>query len=62
MWKDIISGWGNGDLQLEQYHEMLTWFSKSGVYTYHAGAIAESLHKLVRNGGKPYAPDLIDKG
>ena len=61
MWRDIISGWSSGDLQLEQYREMLTWFSKSGVYTYHAGTIAESLHKLVRNGGKPYAPDLIDE-
>lgn len=61
VWKDIISGWSNGDLQAEQYREMLTWFSKSGVYTYHAGTIAESLHKLVRNGGKPYAPALIDE-
>lgn len=61
VWRDIISGWSNGDLQLKQYREMLTWFSKSGIYTYHAGTIAESLHKLVRNGGKSYAPDLIDK-
>lgn len=61
VWKDIISGWSDSDLQLEQYREMLTWFSKNGVYRYHAGTIAESLHKLVRNGGKPFAPDLIDE-
>ena len=61
VWKDIISGWSNGHLQVEQYREMITWFSKSGVYTHHAGTVAESLHGMARNGGKPYALDLIDE-
>ncbi len=61
VWKDIISGWSNADLQPEQHRQILTWFSKSGVYSHHAGAVAESLHAMVRNGGKAYAPDLIDE-
>ena len=61
VWKDIISGWSNSDLQAEQYREMMTWFSKRDVYRHHAGMIAESLHGMVRNGGRPHAPLLIDE-
>ena len=60
VWKDIISGWSDGDMEPDQCRQMLTWFSKSGVYTHHAGTVAESLSRMVRNGGRPFVSDLID--
>ena len=61
VWKDIMSGWRAADLQEEQHRRVLKWFSIPDVYTHHAGDIAESLHALTRNGGKPYATSLIDE-
>ena len=61
VWKDIISGWRSADLGERQCRTMLEWFSNREVFTNHAGDVAESLHRLVRNGGKPYAIGLIDE-
>ena len=61
VWKDIISGWSSADLEERQCRTMLEWFSNQDVFTNHAGDVAESLHRLVRNGGRPYAVGLIDE-
>ena len=61
VWKDIMRGWNVSGLQEGQCREMLGWFAKPDVYTYHADVIVENLHGLVRNGGKPYATRLIDE-
>ena len=61
VWKDIIFGWRTANLQEQQCRTMLEWFSNRDIYEHHAGDIAESLHGLVRNGGRPYAAGLIEE-
>jgi hypothetical protein len=61
LWSSLIRGLQESDLPVEGWRELLTAASSPGLQAAHAYDIANLLYALVRDGGKPFALDLLEQ-
>jgi hypothetical protein len=61
LWPALIRGLQESDLTMDSWHELLTMASKPALQSTHAYDIANLIYSLVRDGGKPFALDLLDQ-
>ncbi len=61
LWPALIRGLQESDLNIEGWRELLNLTSNPALQSAHAYDIANLLYALVRDGGKPFALDLLDK-
>ena len=59
IWSALIRAWAEVNLNEVEYRKVLRWLSRSDLYRKHARSIADVLHGLVKNDGKPNAIDLL---
>lgn len=60
LWPALIRGLQESDMPAEGWRDLLTLVSDPALQSSHAYDIANLLHALVRNGGKPFALDLLE--
>lgn len=60
LWPALIQGLQESDLTMDGWHELLTLASIPALQSTHADDIANLLYALVKDGGKPFALDLLD--
>lgn len=60
LWPALIRGLQESDLTMDGWRDLLTLASIPELQTAHANDIANLLYALVRDGGKPFALDLLD--
>jgi len=61
VWPPLIRGLQEADLPVEGWRELLSAASKPELQAAHASDIANLLYALVRDGGKPFALDLLEQ-
>lgn len=61
LWPALIRGLQESDLSAEGWRELLTLISNPSLHSAHAYDIANLLYALVRDGGKPFALDLLEQ-
>ena len=61
LWPALIRGLQESDLTMEGWRDLLTLASNPALQSAHAYDIANLLYALVRDGGKPFALDLLDQ-
>jgi len=61
LWPALIRGLQESDLTMDGWHELLTLASNPALQSAHAYDIANLLYALVKDGGKPFALDLLDQ-
>lgn len=61
LWAPMLRGLREADLTLEDWTHLLNGFGRSELFTAHANDIANLLYSLVRDGGKPFALELLDQ-
>lgn len=61
LWPALIRGLQESDLPVEGWRELLTLVSNPALQSAHAYDIANLLYALVRDGGKPFALDLLEQ-
>jgi hypothetical protein len=61
LWPALIRGLQESDLAMDGWHELLTLASNPALQSAHAYDIANLLYALVKDGGKPFALDLLDQ-
>ena len=59
LWEALIRAWAAWNMEETDARRVINWLSHHQLYAEHARAIADALLGLVRDGGKPYAPDLL---
>lgn len=59
LWPGLIRAWSQAELSEDQHCEALNRLSKIELHPYHPRAIADALHSLVKDGGKPYASRFL---
>jgi hypothetical protein len=60
LWPQWARGLQESELSVEAWHDLLALISSPSLQSVHACDIANLLHSLVRDGGKPFAIDLLD--
>ncbi|HEX6703207.1 MAG TPA: DUF4020 domain-containing protein [Albitalea sp.] len=60
LWPALIRGLQESELTLEGWRVLLTEASKPELHAAHASDVANLLYALVRDGGKPFALDLLE--
>ena len=58
-WADLIRAWSEMKLDEDEYRKVLHWLGKAELYPKHNREIASTLHELVKDGGTPYALNLL---
>ena len=58
-WADLIRAWSEMELDEDEYRKVLRWLDKAELYPKHNREIASTLHELVKDGGIPYALNLL---
>ncbi len=61
LWPALIRGLQESDLTMDGWHELLTLASNPALQSAHTYDIANLLYALVRDGGKPFAVDLLEQ-
>ncbi|MEY5026623.1 MAG: hypothetical protein RLZZ244_2151 [Verrucomicrobiota bacterium] len=61
LWTPLIRGLQESELPAEGWSDLLTMISNPELQSAHAHNIAEVLYALVRDGGKPFALDLLEQ-
>jgi hypothetical protein len=61
LWPAIIRGWQESELTIDEWRLALSKTAVPELQTAHAHEIANLLHSIVRNGGKPFAVDLVEQ-
>ena len=61
LWPALIRGLQESDLTVNGWRDLLTLASNPALLSVHAYDIANLLHALVRDGGKPFVLDLLDQ-
>ncbi len=59
LWEGLIRAWAAWNMEETDAQCVIHWLSRHQLYGEHGRAIADALLDLVRDGGKPYAPDLL---
>ena len=59
LWSGVIRAWSDADIDEAGYRRVLKWLGREELYAEHARAVADGLHTLVKQGGKPYAFGLL---
>ena len=58
-WDDLIHAWSEMEPDEDEYRKVLHWLGKAELYPKHNREIASTLHELVKDGGTPYALNLL---
>lgn len=61
LWPALIRGLQESDLVADEWHELLVLAAKPALQAAHAYDISNLLYSLVRDGGKPFALDLLEQ-
>ncbi len=61
LWASMLRGLRDAELTLDDWARALNCISRHELYTKHAYSIADLLYAIVRDGGKPFALDLLDQ-
>lgn len=61
LWPAVISGLQESELTVDGWRDLLASVSRPELYTEHAYEIAVLLYALVKDGGKPFALELLDE-
>ena len=61
LWPALIRGLQESELPAEGWHDLLTFVSNPALQSAHAYDIANLLYTLVKDGGKPFALDLLEQ-
>lgn len=61
LWPALIRGLQESDLTIDEWRQLLTIASDPALQSAHIYDIANLLYALVRDGGKPFALDLLDE-
>ncbi len=60
LWRYLMSAWSR-ELDEPKHREVLERMSMIELYPKHARSVADALRSLVKQGGLPYAPNLLDE-
>ncbi len=58
-WPGLIGAWSEMELDEGKHREVLQWLARAELHPKHERAIVDALYALVRDGGKPYAWNLL---
>ncbi len=61
LWPALIRGLQESEIPAEGWHDLLTLVANPALQSTHAYDIANLLYALVRDGGKPFALDLLEQ-
>lgn len=61
LWAPMLRGLRNAELSLDDWKSVLNLIARHDLHTKHAYEITELLYALVRDGGKPFALELLDQ-
>ncbi|MEQ1815253.1 MAG: DUF4020 domain-containing protein [Nitrosomonas sp.] len=61
LWPALMRGLQESDLRVDEWRELLTLMSNPALQSAHDYDIANLLYALVRDGGKPFALDLLEQ-
>ncbi len=61
LWSALLSGLKEGELTVESWSDLLNFMSNPGLQSAHAYDIANLLYTMVRDGGKPFTLDLLER-
>jgi len=61
LWPELLRGIQDSELTVDGWRNLLAIVSRPEIYTNHLLDIANLLHGIVQNGGKPFSLDLLDK-
>lgn len=59
LWSATLRGFQDGELDTTQWRRLLEAVGRRVLHAKHAGDIADVLLRLVKDGGKPFAPELL---
>jgi hypothetical protein len=59
LWEALIRAWAAWNMEETDARRVIHWLNNHQLYAEHTRALVDALLDLVRNGGKPYAPDLL---
>ena len=61
LWPAVIQGWQEADLTMDDWRTVLATVAQPELQAGHAYHIANLLYSIVRDGGKPFALDLLEQ-
>lgn len=61
LWSGVIRGLQESELTADGWHELLAIVSRSDLYAAHAYDISQLLYALVKDGGKPFALEVLEQ-
>ena len=61
-WADLIRAWSEMELDEDEYRKVLYWIGKTELHPKYSREIANALYALVKDGGPPYALNLLPQG
>ncbi len=61
LWSALLQAWGETNLKEIEFRNVLSVLGRAELYREHAREVADALHGLVRNDGKPYALNLLSR-
>lgn len=61
LWPAVMSGLQESEITVYGWRDLLAYLSRPELYTEHAYEIAVLLYALVKDGGKPFALELLDE-
>lgn len=61
LWAAVIRGWQEAELTVDDWRALLATSAKPELYAAHAYDVANLLYAIVRDGGKPFALDLLEQ-
>jgi hypothetical protein len=61
LWPAVIQGLQEADLSMDEWRAVLATTARPELHAAHAYDIADVLYGIVRDGGKPYALDLLEQ-
>ena len=59
LWSAVLRGFQDAELDVAQWHRLIEMVSRDALHMEHARDIADVLLRLVKDGGKPFAADLL---
>ena len=61
LWSGVIRGLQESELTADGWHELLSTVSRSGLHATHAYDTSQLLYALVKDGGKPFALEVLEQ-
>ncbi len=61
LWPAVIRGWQESELTVDDWRTVLAIVAKSELHPAHPYDVANMLYAIVRDGGKPFALDLLEQ-